>query len=80
MSVETNNTWASCDAALLWEGARVELRALQKSKVRMLHVLMTRQCSSLMFYTEGFFLHTFAAFCKREIYIPTVMNNSQPQI
>lgn len=64
MSVETNNTWASCDAALLWEGRRVELRALQKSKVRMLHVLMTRQCSSLVFYTEGFFYTPLQPFVK----------------
>lgn len=57
----------SCDALLLWQGVRGELRALQKRKVRILHLLVTHRRGSLMLYTE-YFSHIFAAFCESEIY------------
>lgn len=72
---------SSCDALLLWQGARVELRALQKHKVRILRLLVTHQRGSLMLscFIQSIY-HVFLQPFVKVRYIPTSMHNSKSQI
>lgn len=72
---------SSCDAVLHWSGVMVELRALQKEQGENPPFARGIPVRHLMLYTE-YFSHTFAAFCKREIYsyIHTQFKNSNIEL